>query len=261
MKKLFSVFVFLLVIPAWGFNKFPTPTPRLTDTPTATFTPTPTLTPIFTFTPTKTFTPTPTATITNTVTQIPTPYLAVYALKADGTLDTTAPTQSSHMWLFGGFPNNENYLRSDGYNAATTCQFGMATCGILHLFGYVDNNQTEVALSQGGLKIGINQDSTDFFFNNGNLDFNGTFLERVSYESFQASNGLTGTVTLSAGAAAVTTTALPAIVGTPVCSAQLINKNSGTPTYILTSCATSIITFGGTNTDTGIYKWRVWGQN
>lgn len=85
------------------------------------------------------------------------------------------------------------------------------------------------------------------------IDFRNTFSHILYAAGVNAS---CGSVTLTGGAGAVTTTALT--VGNyvnPVCQCQLVNRNGTICTSILTSIAGNVITFSGVGTDGGTYKW------
>jgi hypothetical protein len=67
-------------------------------------------------------------------------------------------------------------------------------------------------------------------------------------------NTCVGAVTLTAGAASVTTTC--AVTGSKI-FVSLANVNGGTPGYCSASASTSIVSFAGLGTDTGIYNYWV----
>ena len=220
----------------------PTPTKTVTPTPTktntATLTPTVTLTPIVSYTPTINFTLTPIIYVQsvgagNTKVGAPFPLLMI---QNEGYLGLWPPT-----WPYANF--------------------GFFTHLTLFLYGWSDDGQSEIVLSQNQIALQGAQGGNSVFFTNGIVDFQGSNLQEISalsFRSYNSPNIIPTPVTLVNGAATIFDPNLPTAEGTPRPMCYPVTYVSTPPAfapyvYVVEPGGTTLVVKGSSG-DNNIYQ-------
>ena len=225
-------------------------------------TPTPTYIPASSYTPTATFTPsvtpsgswTPIATYTQT--PIPTMQFAVFP---DGHFNL--PENPSLIYL-----HQENLIFSDDLNnwGLGPVGFGLGSHILLRLYGWSDNNQSEIAMNQTSLGFSVAQSSGNTSMNILNWDYQGLGLQQLSWISWRVSvspNDGCVPVTMASGAATQIYPNWPSQQGTPVIvSMQPVSWVSTPPPFppieksITYGAGGATVIYQGASTDNSVYQ-------